>query len=853
MRNLSAIAYRNLWVRKGRTVATTFGVVLGVATVLAVNVMSATTTRSLNEFFAQVSGRAVLTIERSGNSTDGFRQRALRQVEAFPGVETAVAATLNTVFLESKKAGEGHLRLLLMGVDPERDPQVRSYHVIEGHFISNEGRKYALVLVARFARDHEIHLNDDVTLKIGDGEETFRVVGLLADEGAGHLNFGAVAFTPLEVAQDVLGRQGWVDQVDLVAVPEIANSAEAVERLKEDLQEGLGERYSVSTPAAMGQSINDALSSLRTGLGIFSGIAFIGGFLLIFNTFSMSVAERIHEFGLLRALGASRGQIVRMVLAEALLLAFLGSLVGVGTGVFLAIPLVRMMERGLQGLPLDRFDVPPAGIAVSVSLGVLVTLLATMLPAWRAGSITPIEALQRRIVGHEGRIVRWSWIGGVILLAFGFLQIPFHLLVGVSFFAVVFMGGTLIVPILTPSLERVSRGLITLVYGQAGRLGVMNLTRARGRTTLTVGVLMMGGVMTISTSAMTASFNNTLRHWIDSAAGGDIFVTAPQALRLEVGRHMLAVEGVEAITPMTFTNCKLVGTEGNGRFIPRDEALLFMGVDVPSYRQVSSFQFASAQDQADEMFDELNRGDAVFISTVLKDLYHLDRGDTVWLRTSRGDRDFKVAGVVVNFYLGGRSIIGSWHDMERYLGESRVDTFIVRLKPGADEMVVREGIKAQVGKGMDLEFESGQKYRETLYREVSQFFDIFKALGQVITLVAALAVMNTMTMNVLERVREIGMLRGLGMTRWQAARMILAEAAGMGVLSGAMGVGLGLAVSRVIVNSMSRMSGWHFDYVLPVSSLFITAAIVLIISQVAALYPVWRAVRLQVVEAIQHE
>jgi putative ABC transport system permease protein len=853
MRGLSTLAYRNLWTRKTRTLVTTFGIILGVATVLAVNVTGASTNRALEDFFAQVSGRANLSVERSGNAW-GIRGQVLRRVQTFPGVELAVATTLNSVSIQSKKMGEHDVNVLLMGIDPRADWQVRSYHVAEGSFISAQDRQYGLVLPLRFAREHEFELGDDVVLKFDlDRQESFRVVGLLTDEGAANLNFGAVAFTPLETVDEVLDLQGLVDMIDLVASPEIGNSAEAVDALRDALQAELGRQYTVARPAAVGRTISDALSSLQTGLGIFSGVAFIGGFLLVFNTFGMTVAERTREIGLLRALGVSKRQVIRLVLGEALLLALVGSSLGVAFGFFLAIPLTRTMESGLRGIPVSRFVIPPQGLALSVFVGTVVTLGAALLPAWHASRIAPVEAMQRRLGQSEDWLGRYGWIAGGLLLVFAFVQTPFKIISGVSFFAVIVLGGTLLVPVLTPALERANRRAVSLLYGAAGRIGAMNLTRATVRTTLTVGILILSGMMIISVGSMTASFNQTIRHWLNSAAGGDIFVTTSRGMRLEFGKRMASVEGVEAVTPLAFAYCDLTGTQKGGLLDERDETLFFMGIDVPTYRQVASFQFAAADQDEAALYEELARGDAVFISTVLQDLYGLKRGDSIRLRTARGERDFRVAGIVVNFYQGGRSIIGSWRDMDRYLSRNRTNRFIVKLAPGEEESVVRERIEERLGRRVELQFESGREYRETLYRQISGFFSLFNAIGWIIVLVSALGVTNTMMMSVLERVREIGMVRSVGMTRLQVAQMVLAEAAGMGIIGGIFGVGLGVAISRNVIGKMNEVSDMAFDYVFPASTVATTLFIVLVICQLAALYPVWRAVKLQVVEAIQHE
>lgn len=848
MRRLSTLAFRNLWTRKARTLLTVVGIVLGVATVFAISITSASTAKSLEDFFAQSSGQADLSITSAAESSAGFRQRLLRQVQGFPGVETAVVSTWDQSLLLGR---DGDVGLQVMGIDPETDRQVRSYEMEQGRFLSAEDRRYTVMLVSPLAEKYEIEVGDEVELVVAEGTEMFQVVGLLKDKGTARLNLGRVAFVPLDVAQEVFDRGSRVDQIDLVAEPAVADDKTALKQLKEGLQTELGAAYVVDYPEAIGQSVSDALSGFNAAMSMFSVIALLVGAMLIYNTFAMTVVERTREIGLLRALGTSKGQLLRLVLGEALFLGLGGTVLGVVGGPALALPLMKQMSRTIGGFPLEGFVIPPAGAVQGLVVGLVVTFVAALLPAWRGSRISPIEALREARVQREGFLLRRGWIIGLGLLAVVVLDNFLSFLSGELFFVTLFLGATLLVPQTIMLLERVIRLGVTAVYGQPGRLGSMNLQRSKGRVSLTVGVLMVGVTMLIGIGGMNASFNNEVREWTEAALAGDLYISSFRPLRLQLVRDLREVEGMGPMTPMRYMYVRTVGGISAEGFHEKREIMLVKFIDPETYGDVASLRFTEDEGDAEAMLERFALGDAILVSGTVGELLKVSRGDIVRLRTNRGEQDFEVAGVIQDFFQGGRAIYGSWGDMERYFGEDKATLFMARVEPGAEVGQVKQRLEEGLAKSRHLEVESGEEARAEMERATSQIFAMFGAVVWIAIIVAGLGVTNTVTMGVLERMREIGMLRSLGMFVGQVGRMVLAESLAMGLIGGIFGLLVGLPLSWTMVVGMSQGTGWQMDYVFPGGSFLSGAVIALVVSQVAALYPVWRAARMGVLEAIR--
>jgi putative ABC transport system permease protein len=872
MHNFYLLAFRNLWQRKTRTLLTFFGVALGVAFVLAVSITNTSTQQSLEAFFAQASGRASLTITNAGGSSvpSGIRASIQREAQAFPGVVAAVAMTSDSAILLGKD--NTNTRLTVAGIDPIADARVRVYEMDSGRFLDRQSHSFEIVLTRKIAEKHGIRLNDKIELIVGREPQTFTVIGLLANKDAANISSGAVGFVTSDVAREVFNRGNKVDQVDLVAEPSIAQDPSRLEVLRIAMQDQLGETLAVSYPAASSQAASSAMNSISMGLVAFSTIALLVSAILTYNTFSMIALERTREWGLLRSLGTGRAQLLGLVLVEALLLALIGSAAGLAGGVALAMPLLGFIQGMFTGnLPIEN-TVPASGLIAAAASGVIVTLLASLKPAWGVTRITPMLALrpQADAKQREGFFVRHSWQIGLGLIALSIAdQIVSSMLQRLAiipveaFLVVAFLGVTLLVPVAVGLIERLVRRVMWAVYGMPGRLGSLNIQRNRGRAALTASVMTIGAAMTIAMGGAEISFKVELERWINETLTSDWVIsssftwldTSYPTLPADVGPLIAATEGVGGMTGERMMYVTVTGATTSDGFQTQRKVALFRAIDPNTYRSVAPLRFVEDNDKAEELWNDFAQGDAVFVSGLVQQTYHIRRGDTLRLRTPRGERDLRVAGIVMDISQGGFTVIGSWDVLTAYFGQSasRASAYFARLAPGADRAAVERALKEGVGKRRHLDVTNSEEYRNQVRQAFDQFFGMFNTAIVIAILIGALGVVNTLTMSILERTREIGMLRSVGMTRGQIVWMVLAEAAVMGVIAALMGIGAGLALTAVLVKSMSINSGWNLNYVFPTGPLLISIVITLVVSQLAALYPTWRAVKAVIVQAIQSE
>ena len=855
------MAFSNLLARPSRTLLTMFGIILGVSVIIAVSITNESTIASLNDVFGEVSGNSDLMIMSSTADEEGFPEEARRRLVGVPGIAVAAPSVHGLAVLAGETPerelqagilGDVEHRLTLYGVDPRLDPDVRVYRMVEGEWLANDLDLYEVVLVKDFADDEEIEVGDDVPIITPNGIELIRVIGLISKEGAGQFNNGLFGAMPLGAVQKLFNRAGDLDQIDIVVADEV-RTTQGLAMVQDVIKEKLGERYSVTFPASQGERVSQMLDIYQMGISMFGIIAVFVGAFLIYNAFSMTVVERTREIGMLRTIGMTRGQITRQVLLEAIILGVSGSALGIGGGVLLAGGLIRVMAAMLASAVPDT-TIPTDGLVNGATVGVIVTIFAALIPARHAGSVSPLEALRIRSQHKESWVVRRGWILGAVMVgvslpAYLLLDVPPEMQFQVMNLSIlgIFTGATLLTPLTVGPWERVVRPFVRAVFGGEGRLGGGNIRRSRMRTTMTVTALMVGVAMLLSIRAMSASFQSDLGEWIDGYLGGDLYVYSSMPMQLEFGARLEAMEGVQAAAPSRYLDVTVKKPNGS------NEILAMNVVDPAKHDQVGAFTFTETMGDEAQSMARLAQGDAIFLSTLIAGRYELGVGDKLTVQTRRGLRDFEVAGVVVDFYDNGMVIEGSWRDMRQYFRVDDVSAFQVVVEPGCDPQETMDEIERIHGTRRNLVIFSNEALKEMAMGISGQTRGLFGVMSWIALIVASLGVVNTLLMNVMERTREIGMLRGMGMTRWQVVKMILAEAAVMGTIGGALGIGVGMLLARVFVVLANTMQGYNLAYHVPSEALGFAIIVSLGVSQVAALWPSARAARLRVIEAIQYE
>jgi putative ABC transport system permease protein len=858
MRLFSLITWRSLWIRRLRSVLTLFGILLGVASIYAINATNQNAYRSIAQLFEGTSGRVSLEVINAAN-VGGVPDDLRETIASMSGVGTVVPVIKIPIALPGDVPedfdlnffGTGSGGLVFYGIDPQRDPEIRDYQIIEGRFIRENDDTPEVVLVETFAQEKSIAVGQSIQILTSSGLTEVTVVGLMAKEGAGLTNMGKFGVITISVAQTWSNQPDTVNQYDIV-VDGNSSDASRIEEIRLALIDRLGSSVSVVYPASQGDRMIQMLSGYQIGLNFMAGIALFIGAFLIYNAFSMTVIERTRELGLLRSVGMTQRQVTLLVLLEGVILGGLGALAGAGIGILLSLGLTELMST-ILGQALDGGTIDLPLLVGSSLLGLTVTVLAALIPARHAGQISPLEALRIRAQSEDSRWIRFGWLVGLALLigSTGLLILnPFpydvQFRLGSLTVFMLFFGAMLIIPVTLRFWQALTRWPFKAVFKELGELGSRNVDRAKKRTMLTCSALLVGVSMVVVTQGMTSSFTADLYAWMDAYIGGDLYVSAPIPLNLEVQQDLESVEGVSAVTPIRYINITWVRESS-------EENLSFMAVDPETYLDVARFVFTDDTPDEAKALDQFRLGGSVLISSVIAEKYGLQPGDTLSVKTTDQTATLKVAGVILDFYNQGLTITGHWSDLEALFDVHDASTFFIKINENATVDSVKTALEEEYQSTYQLVVVSNQAVRERVDTLMAQTFSMFDVLGVLAIMVAALSVMNTLSMSVTERTREIGLLRSLGMTQSQIVRMILAEASLLGVIGGVLGLGFGILLIRIFLAAMGAMSGYDLDFVLPMRTLWMSPIVALITAQLAALFPALRGAKTPILTAIHYE
>jgi putative ABC transport system permease protein len=855
---------RNLRARWVRTVLTAAGIVVGVAAMVAVNATNNSTLRSINRFFDEAAGQSDWVVETAA-SGERFDESILATVRRFPGVVAAAPGIVGITIpadeadgWEEQYGAGGFVvpgtNFWLMGRDLAADAAIHTYALVDGRLLNPNETAYSMMLVEDYAQEKGIEVGEDFAILTPiSGVVALRVVGLIAKEGIGISNEGVVGIAPVPVVQALFGGSDQIGQIELVVEKSISGSTAELDQFRDDLAARLGPAFAVKRPASRGELVTNSLASYQQGLNFFSVVSLFVGSFLIYNAFAMTVVERTREIGMLRAVGTTQRQVIKIVLTEALLLGVAGSMVGVGFGLLLARGLVVTMGN-FVGQTVPEVTSTPQSLLTSVVVGIVVTLAAAAVPALQAARISPLQAL--RVQGNVDER-RWLTMGlkfgplTVVAAILVLYYVPFRqsvaFYIGSSMIFVLLLGATLCIPVLANGLEWVIRPFTIFLFGNEGRLGSSNINRARGRTALTVAALMVGISMVVGINGLTNSFEQDIEQWLDSALGGDLFVRSPLPMRPDLEARLLALPEVTAVTPSRIVGSRLLTAAGD------DEFALFVAIDPASYQSVRSLRIQQGP-AVGEIMARLQQGGVVYVGADVANKFELAVGDTVTLETRRGRREFEIIAIVMELGAGETpSVTGALADMQRYFGVNDVSSFAVGLAAGAEVNAVADIIKNQVGRGQNLSVEGKEPFAAKIRALSAEAFSLFDVLGLIGLVVAALGVINTMLMNVLERTRELGGLRSLGMSRSQVRRMILAEATTMGFIGAIFGVGFGAVLSDVFIIGLRSIGGFVIESQLPVVPMIYSFFLAYLVALLAAWYPAVRASQVNIISAIKNE
>lgn len=821
------------------------GVALGVAVTVGVDLAVASARVAFRLSTETAQGRA--TDELVGGPA-GLPEGWYRQLRVDRGIRDAAPVVEGFVRV-------GGRTFHLLGVDPFAESPLRStLGPVDPSFdfAALLTRPGSVVLSRRTAADLSLVQDDTFTLTVAGYDRSVVLAGVLAPEGeASSRALDAVLLADIGTAQQLLGKVGVLDRIDLY-FPDDASGQRERARLVAVLPPGARLlRAGPRTASLVGMT--RAFDLNLTALGL---LALVFGMFLIYNSMTFSVVQRRRLIGLLRSQGVTTREILALILWEALLLGLVATSLGLVLGVLLGRGLVQLVGRTINDLyfvlSIRGVTLTTAALGRGAVLGVMATLAASLPPAREAAAVPAGTALQRSTLEsgarrRTGRAVEWALplLGsGLLLLAMTHRSL---LASFVALFALV-LGAALAVPAATVLLMRLLRRPAGRVFGLSGRMAVRGVVRALSRTGPAVAALAVAVSVGVAVGVMIRSFRSTVAGWLQHTLQADIYVAAPAVsatrptalLAPTVIRQVRTQTGVAGVT--TYRNVTLPLETGDVRLVAVD---LF-----PRHRRAFRFRHTLMGGP----WPAFDTAGAVLISEAFAFHQRLGVGDSLSLPTRLGPHGFPIAGVFYDYGAEHGVVFMSRHTYDRYWADKGVTSLGVFAAPGTDPDVLLRRLQALDTGGQEVIFRSNRRLREASLQVFDRTFAITAVLRVLAIVVAFVGVLSALLALQLDRARELGVLRALGITPGQLRWLVFSETGLMGLAAGLFALPLGVGLAWVMIYVVNRRSfGWTIHLRLAAGELMVALVLTVAAALLAGLYPSYRMARTRPAVALREE
>jgi putative ABC transport system permease protein len=843
--------WKSLLARKLRLALTALAVVLGVGFVVGTLVLTDTLSRAFDQAFAGTAEGTDVVVRGRSAFDPGFADPGGGAFEEQPAVPEELLPAIEQVDGVANAAGEvtGYAQL----IDPSTGEPIESMGAPTIGMSWNAASRGIEVrsggppgpdevaIDSGTAERYDLRIGEEIDVILVGPTQPFTISGTV---GMGDLEgFGGGTLSVFETgtAQEIFDRVGEFDSIS-VAGDEDVSIAALRARIRSVLPQGYEAVSSSTVAAENADEIEEGLGFFRTGLLVFAFVSLFVGAFIIFNTFNIIVTQRTRELGLLRALGASRRQVQLSVLTEAVVIGLIASVVGIGLGLLLSFGLRELLDAFGVGLPSTAAVILPRTFIVGVAIGTVVTVVAGVAPARRASRVSPIEALRETEGGPTASLRRRVIVGGVVTVV-GVAALLYGLFGGPSeAAAIVGLGAALTfvgVAILSPLVARPIAGVLGAplrALGFAGRLGRENAMRNPRRTASTAAALMIGLGLVTFVAVFADSLKASSDAALDEIIRSDFILSsggfAPLSPQVAEDLETRAEVGV-----VSATRLGAVKVAGGTDFVT--------AVDPATFGRVTNTEFAAGS------LGSLAEPDTVIVLDDVAESHGWSVGDRIELRFAQtGTKELTVGGLYKDPQVLGNYAMSFDTFEENFV--QRLDTYVlVKLAEGVSPAEGRRVLVAATEPFPNVQVQDQAGFKEQQEDLIDQLLAMVQVLLLLAIVIALFGIVNTLGLSIYERVRELGLLRAVGMSRGQVRRMIRSEAVIIAVLGGILGAAIGVLFGWAMQGALASLGIDRLR--VPIVSIAFYLVAAGLAGVIAAIWPARRAARLNVLEAIAYE
>ncbi len=866
---MNKLLLRGIAQRKVRVALTAVAIALGVALMAGTYILTDTINSAFAEVFStSYHNKSVVVTpretfgRRSAAQTSPIDEAMLARVRAVPGVAAASGAISSRATLlktGDERISSGSAPTLVAAVQP---PRFESFTAARGH-LPAAGDELAIDQAT--AQRENLRLGEQLVIAGRAPARTYTISGIAKFAGSESFGGTSVALLTLAQAQYVAGKPGEYDGIDVAASAGVTPEALA-SRVRAALPATVTVRTGAQEAANQTANLEEELGFLRTFLLIFAYVALVVGAFIIFNTFSITIAQRTRELGLLRTLGASRAQVLRSVVQEGLLLGVLGAVLGLLGGIVLAPALDGLFKAFGADLPDNGTVLETRTIVVSLSVGIVITVLAGLVPALRATRVPPLAAMREGVEIPPRELTELVLLRRAGTLAVVFIAIGLLLGKGVAPILFVIFAVYVIVQLVrmargpgkrhyrvVPALAG-AIGLIVSWRGITGRLARENSIRQPGRTMVTALALTVGLGLVAFISVLAAGTNATIAQAVSRSFAGDLIVQnssggGGQGIPAVLAPAVRSVPGVGAVTAIAFTKGRVRDLSKPGAPVIEEKSAI-TALEPQSFQRMYKIEWEHGSAAT---LDALGQTGTV-LSHKFASAHKLQVGQRLSVLTPTNRLvTLTVTGIVKEEVIGLLANLTISRSLAAVAFGQREDAVdFVTYAPGANGTAVHDRIDALLRASFpQTHSQTASEYTSEQRKNVNQFLLLVYVLLALSVVVSLFGIVNTLILSIYERTRELGMMRAIGTQRRQVRQMIRYESLITALIGGVLGLVIGL-VGAILVTELA-LSGSGYVLSIPVPTLIVLLFVAALAGLAAAQLPARRAARLDMLAALASE
>jgi len=844
------------------------GIALGVAVMVGIDLANQNALQSFRRTVEAVTGKATHQILGGpAGIPDSLAAKILSrsEVQATPILEYIAGFRLPS----QPDSATPKEALHILAIDPFTDTSFRDYS--EAAWAANEnsansdsiaaattaGRSFLLhpgaaLADAAFAKTHFLKIGDTLEVLIGNEWKPLQLVGLIPEQMLSQLGLANLALLDIATGQEILGRLGYIDRIDLIASESAATILAA--KLPTPLR--------LEPPTRRSRRVEDMLRSFRLNLTALSFLAVFVGMFLIYNTMMFAVIHRRKQIGILRCLGVTPRQIIFNTLLEAFGLGVAGSLLGLWLGIMLAEYATRTVTATISDLYVFLKPSPVTtdlNVLVKIFLiGLLTTLLASAVPIIEAAKVRAAVAVRRSALEFRAQkfAPRFA-IAGFILLVIAIAlslcstqqsQIAGGFFLGLGAALAVALGAIFLTPLLTLGIARMANTFMSKLAGIIGVLSVRNIRTALSRTAVAIAALMISLSMVLSMSLMITSFRRSVDDWVRSVLQADVYLQT-RGFETAKWEALFSPDFIQFLKRQP--EVEAIDLYGATASTYRQQPIFLIAISAEVMITRTDFIFTSGDDR--DNWRRLVAGE-MFLSDGFARRFHKSAGDTLILQAMHGPQSFRVAAVFVDYSFEQGQVMMDHRTYNKNWGPSRITNIGVFLKPQVDFRRYVADLRRAVAGRYAVNILSNRELRDEVFKVFDQSFAITHVMQILAGIVAFIGIISAVMSLLVERTRELGILRAVGMRFNQLRRLVFLESGLIGGFAALIAVPAGTALALVMIYVINlRTFNWTINFQIDLGAYAQIGWMALVAALSAAIYPMWRLKKISVVAAIREE